>query len=70
LAWGLGLDGDAALALDIHAVQHLRLHLARRQPAGRLDQPVGKSRLPVVDMGDDREVADMAEVGHGAGLMG
>jgi hypothetical protein len=56
---GLGLDGDAAFALDIHAVEHLRLHLARGQPAGGLDQPVGEGGFPVVDMGDDREVADI-----------
>ena len=28
----LRLDGDAALALDIHGIEHLLLHLARRQP--------------------------------------
>ena len=28
---GLGLDGDAALALDVHGVEHLLLHLARGQ---------------------------------------
>ena len=56
---GLRLDGDAALALDVHRVEHLLLHLARREPAGHLDQPVGERRLAVVDMGDDREVADV-----------
>jgi hypothetical protein len=25
---GVGLDGDAALALDVHRVEHLVLHLA------------------------------------------
>jgi hypothetical protein len=57
-AHGLRLDGDAALALDIHVVEHLLLHLARGQAAGELDQPVGQRRLAVVDMGDDGEVAD------------
>ena len=28
-AHGVGLDGDAALALEVHGVEHLRLHLAR-----------------------------------------
>ncbi len=64
---GLGLDGDAPLALDIHGIEHLLLHLARRQPAAILDQPVGQGRFPVVDMGDDGKIADMGEVGHGGG---
>ena len=58
---GLRLDGDAALALDIHRVEHLLLHLARFEPAGELDQPVGKRRLAVVDMRDDGEIADILD---------
>src|SRR3546814_2933163 len=54
----LRLDGDAALALDIHIVQHLLGHFAIGQPAGALDQPVGKGGLAMVDVRDDREVAD------------
>ena len=52
------LDGDAALALEIHRVEHLRLHLARLQRAGHLEEAVGQRRLAVVDVRDDREVAD------------
>ena len=55
---GLRLDGDAALALDVHGIEHLLLHLPRREPAAELDQPVGQRRLAVIDMGDDGEVAD------------
>ena len=62
-AHGLRLDGDAALALDIHGIEHLLLHLAAVEPAGQLDQPVGERRFAVVDMGDDREIADMVEGG-------
>ena len=40
---GLRLDGDAALALDIHGIEHLLDHLALGQPAGQLDQPVGQA---------------------------
>jgi len=29
-----------------------------------LDQPVGQRRLAMVDMGDNREIADVCEVGH------
>jgi hypothetical protein len=61
---GVGLDGDPALALDIHGVEKLFLHVALGHGAGQLDQPVGEGGFPVVDMGDDGEVADAGEVGH------
>jgi hypothetical protein len=32
------LDGDAALALEVHRVEHLRRHLARLQGAGELEE--------------------------------
>ena len=52
------LDGDAALALEVHRVEDLRLHLTRLQRAGELEEAVGQRRLAVVDVGDDREIAD------------
>ncbi len=55
---GLGLDGDALLALEVHVVEHLRGHVALRDGAGLLEQPVGERRFAVVDVGDDAEVAD------------
>ena len=58
---GLRLDGDAALPLDIHRIEHLLLHLPRAQAAAKLDQPVGERRFAVIDMGDDGEVADMGK---------
>ena len=58
---GLRLDGDAALALDVHGIEHLLLHFPLAEPAGRLDQPVGQRRLAMVDMGDDGEVADVRQ---------
>jgi hypothetical protein len=66
----LGLDGDAALALDVHGVEHLGAHLAGLQPAAELDQAVGEGRFAVVDVGDDGEVSDVCEVCHaGAGAL-
>ena len=64
----LRLDGDAALALDVHGIEHLLDHVALRHCPGLLDEPVGQRRLAVVDMGDDREVADVLDAvgGHGA----
>ena len=52
------LDGDAALALEIHRVEDLRFHLARLQRAGDLEKAIGQRRLAVIDVRDDREVAD------------
>ena len=59
---GVRLDGDAALALEVHAVEDLRLHLARLEGARQFEQAVGQRRLAVVDVGDDREIADVALV--------
>ena len=40
-AHGVSLDGDAALALQVHGVQHLLHHFALRERAGRFEQAVG-----------------------------
>ena len=57
---GVGLDRDAALALEVHAVEHLRFHLAGLQGAGELEKPVGQRGLAVIDVGDDREISDVS----------
>ena len=65
---GLALDGDAALALDVHPVQVLGPHLAVGHHPGELQHAVGKRGLAVVDMRNDAEVPDDAQVGMtGAG---
>ena len=56
------LDRDAALPLEIHRVEDLRLHLARLQRAGDLEEAIGKRRLAVVDVRDDREISDVLRV--------
>ena len=61
---GLGLDRDAALALEVHGVEHLGAHRPRVDGLRHLEDAVGERRLPVVDVGDDREVADVCLVGH------
>ena len=60
-AHGLRLDGNTALTLDIHGIEHLLLHLPRREPAAELDQTICQSGLAVIDMGDDGEVADVGK---------
>jgi len=58
----LGLDGDATLALDIHGIEHLITHLTGAKAPAYLDKAVGDGGFAMVDMGDDGEIADMAEV--------
>src|SRR5690606_31259382 len=52
----LRLDGDAALALDVHPVEVLRPHEALLDDTGELQHPVGQGRLAMVDVRDDAEV--------------
>ncbi len=54
----MGLDGDAALALEIHRIEDLRHHLALRQSAGNLKQTIRQRGLAVVDVRNDRKIAD------------
>ena len=67
----LRLDRDPALALEVHRVEHLGAHLLRVDGPGDLEDAVGQGRLAVVDVGDDREVADVvhgrAEYGEALG---
>ncbi len=65
----LGLDGDAALALDGVGVQHLLLHLTRLQAAAELDEAVGERGFAVVDVGDDGEVADALHAARAVGSL-
>ena len=57
----LRLDRDAALALDVHRVEVLRLHVARIDGAADLQQAVGQRRLAVVDVRHDGDGADVVE---------
>ena len=57
-----GLNGDAALALEVHRVEHLRAHLALAERAGQLEQAVGQRGLAVVNVRDDAKIADVLRV--------
>ncbi len=59
----LALDGDTALALDVHPVEVLSPHRAVVDDPGGLQHPVGQRRLAVVDVSDDAEVADHRGIG-------
>jgi hypothetical protein len=53
----MGFDRDPALALEIHRIEQLILLFAGLDRAGAFEQTVGQSRLPMIDMRDDAEVA-------------
>jgi hypothetical protein len=50
---GGGLDRDATLTLEIHAVQVLLPHVPVRDGLGELQQAVGERALAVIDVCDD-----------------
>ena len=65
----LGLDGDAALALDVHLVEELVAGLALGERARDLEDAIGERRLSVVDVRDDREIPNqLLGRRHGRGL--
>ena len=53
-----GLDGDPALALQVHVVEQLLAKLALGDRPRLEQELVGQRALAVVDVGDDREIAD------------
>ena len=62
----LGEDGDAAFPLQLVAVQRTLGHLLMLpEGAGLAEELVDQGRLAVVDMRDDRDVADVHD-----GLLG
>ena len=64
----VGHDGDAPLALDIHAVEQLFLHGATLDRSGLLNEPVSKGGFAMVDARDDGEIVDMSEVCRRLGI--
>ena len=58
------LDGDAAFAFEVHGVEELGAEIALGDGPGLEQELVGQRALAVVDVGDDREVADEARRGH------
>ena len=66
---GARLDGDALLAFQVHRVEDLADHLALVEGMGHLEEAISQRRLAVVNVGDDREVAQacLRDAFHGAG---
>jgi hypothetical protein len=52
------LDGNPALALQIHVVQDLLLHFVFADSLGYFEETIGEGGLAVIDMSDYAEIAD------------
>lgn len=68
VALPMHLDGgefnsDALFAFQIHRIQKLGFHFARRNGAGKFHHTVGDGRLAVVNVGDDTKITDVV-AGH------
>ena len=63
----LELDRDAPFPLQLHVVEELLLHVTDRDRAGFLQQPVGQGGFPMVDVGNDAEIANPGNghISHG-----
>ena len=68
LFWGGNFTATKLAFAEIERVEDLRLHFALLERAGHLDQAVGERRLAMIDVGDDTEVADVAELQTDAGV--
>ena len=55
----LRLDRDAALALQLHRVEHLVGHISKRHHARGLQQAICQRGLAVVDVRDNAEIANV-----------
>jgi hypothetical protein len=62
---GAGFYRYPALALEVHIVEDLVLHLARRYRARKLEHAVGESGFTVIYMGYDAEIPYIFPRGQG-----
>ena len=53
----MGLDRDTPFAFQIHGIKQLILLVTICYRIGHLQETVGKGGFPVIDMGDDAEIA-------------
>ena len=56
---GVTFNGDPPFTLQFHIIQHLVLEIPLIQGTGFHQQPVGQGTLPMIDVGNDTEVANV-----------
>ena len=55
----LRLDGDAAFAFQVHAVENLFTHFAVGESSAVFDKTVGQGGFAVVDVSNDGKITDV-----------
>jgi hypothetical protein len=65
--YGVALDSNASLSLEIHIVEQLVLFFALGYRSSRIKQTVSQGALTVIDMGNDAKVSDIL---HSKGASG
>ena len=66
---GVGFDGDAFFALEVHGVEVLGLGFTLGDGLGLLHEAIGQGRFAMIDVSDDGEVAGEFD-GHGGMVKG
>ena len=61
---GLRFDGNTTLTLQIHIVQHLRLHLAAGQQSCHFDDSVCQGRFTMINMCNNTKISDFTLIYH------
>ena len=56
---GVRLDSNSPLPLEVHGIEHLVGHFPFRKRARDFQHTVGQGGLAVVNMGDNRKVANV-----------
>ena len=54
----MSLNGNSAFAFKVHVIEHLFRHLALRERARQFEQTIGQRRFAMIDVRDDRKVAN------------
>ncbi len=57
--YGMALDSDTTLTLQVHVVKHLVLHFLGTNGFGKFQQAVGKSTLAMIDVSYYTEVSNI-----------
>ena len=66
--YGTGLDGDAALFFQVHVIQNLLGHIPLTHRSCLLQKPVGQRGFTMIDMSDNRKVANALLIYHNSPL--
>ncbi len=62
---GLTLNRDTSLAFDIHSIEILGAHVSGFDNSRQLQHPVRQRRLSVINVRNDRKIAQAPDIGRG-----